>query len=100
MKAVKARNLRLPAAFFAVYFLLASGVAVHHAYAQNELVHDHGCSVGHWIKHAPGDGACAPGGTAVLLPPEAGRVEFPSACPSAPAFADSTRGPPSPHLQP
>ncbi|MBI3393319.1 MAG: hypothetical protein HY039_09040 [Nitrospirae bacterium] len=96
---MKARHIHLPAAFFAAYFLLAAGIAVHHAYAQNELVHDHGCSVGHWLKHAPGDSACAPEGAPVLLAPEAGRVWSSSACPSAPALAVSNRGPPSSHLQ-
>ncbi len=96
---MKTGRLSLLAAFFSAYFLLSASFSVHHAYAQNELVDDHGCSVGHWLKHAPGDNAEAPAGVPVILAPEAGRVEESPSFPSAPAFADSTRGPPSSHLQ-
>jgi hypothetical protein len=77
----------------ALYLALFSGVALQHAYAQDELADPHGCPIGAWVQHANATESSAPP-LATLI----GLSEFlPSihdAIPASAVLVAASRGPP------
>jgi hypothetical protein len=76
------------------YLTLFSGVALLHAYAEDELVDPHGCVIGAWVQQANApDSSQSP---LAPLPCLVGFLEFSSDTTIPKAFSSATsRGPPS-----